>query len=186
MSLFSKLFACLLFPFILLSGCGNNDAPKDIAEQFWSFAQEKELDQAKYYVSWETASYLKYIADDKFKIAHVDLGKVTEKTERVEIDTIIVLARKQGDNIRIPTKTVLIKTEDVWRIQLQETLTGIIKQTVNEAAGQFNQMLSDGLNELDKALSESVDSVSHSLEQGAKELSNTLDALKKDLDTSRK
>ncbi len=185
MSLFSKLLVCIL-PFVLLSGCGDANEPKDVAEKFWSFAQEKELEQAKYYVSWETASYLKYIADEKFKIAHVDLGQMTEQAERVEIDTVIVLKRKQGDNIRIPTKTIVIKTENVWRIQLQETLTGIIKQTVNEAAGQFNQMLSDGLNELDKALSESVDSMSHSLEQGAKELSNTLDALKKDLGAPQK
>jgi len=194
MSLFSKLFT-LFLTLVFLSGCGGSNAPKDVAEQFWSFAQQKKLDQAKYYVSWETASYLKYMADDKFKIAHVDLSTVSEQEERVEIDTVIVLKREQGDNIRIPTKTVLIKTEGVWRIQLQKTLTGILKQSVNEAAGQFNQLLSEGLNELDKALNESVNAMSRSLEQGAKnlsktleesagELGNTLDGFKKDLETS--
>lgn len=196
MAFFFKVFT-LFLSLILLAGCGDSNDPKAIAEQFWSAVQQKKLDQAKQYISWETVSYLKYIDDKKLTIAHVDFGKVTEQAEQVDIDTVIVLVREQGDNIRIPTKTVLIKTEDVWRIQLQQTLTGIIKQTVNEAAGQFNQMLSDGLNELDKALSESVNSMSRSLEQGAKDLSktledsagelgNTLDTLKKDLDAQKK
>lgn len=196
MSLFSKLFT-LFFSLVLLASCGEKTRPNDIAEQFWEFAQQKQLDQAKHYVSWETASYLKYLSTDKLTIAHVDLGKISEQEKRVEIDTVIVLLRKQGDNVRIPTTTVLIKTEDVWRVQLQKTLVGVFSHTANEAAGQVNQLLSEGLKELDKALSESVNIMSRSLEQGAKDLSksleesagelgNTLDVLKKDLDESTK
>lgn len=199
MSFFSKLFTFLFALFLLfsLSGCSSNEEPQAIAEQFWAAAQQQKLEQAKNYVSWETATYLQYLADEKLTIAHVDLGKVSEQAERVDIETVIVLKREEGDDIRIPTKTVLIKTEEVWRVQLQKTLIGILSQTANKAAGQFGEILSQSLNELDKALSESVDSMSRSLEQGAQELSRsleesagqfgqTLDELRKDLEEPSK
>lgn len=178
----------------MLVACGNNsDDPKSIAEQFWSSAQDKKLDEAKQLVSWETVDYLRYIQDEKLTISHVDLGEVLQADDVAKIDTVIVLKREKGDDIRIPTKTVLVKTEGVWRIQLKKTLATVLTQTVRTAANQFNQLFSEGLNELDKVLSESVGVMTKSLQQGAEELSksleenaeqfgNTLDEMKKELE----
>ena len=193
----SRLFkSWIIFSlFFTLVACGNNDSsdPKSVAEQFWSSAQQKKLDDAKQFVSWETADYLRYIEDEKLTITHVDLGEVFQADDITKIDTVIVLKKEKGDDIRIPTKTVLVKTEGVWRVQLKKTLTAVLTQTVRTAANQFNQLFSEGLNELDKVLSESVSVMSESLEQGAKELSesleqnaeqfgHTLDEMKKELD----
>ncbi len=169
----------ILLSFLLalsLTACGDNPlTPNEVAEQFWQSAQQGKLESAKQLVSWQTVGYLKYFMDDKFTIKRVEFGESTTQEQRVEIDTILILEKKQGSDIRLPTKTVLIKTENVWRVQLKQTLAAVINQTINAAANQFNRMLQEGMSELNKALSGSINEISQSLEEGAKELGQTLE-----------
>ena len=165
-----------LFFIFLLTACGEKTLnPQEVAEQFWQAAKQGEMDSAKQLVSWDTAGYLKYFSDDKFIIKRVELGESVTQEEKVSIDTLLVLEKKGSSDVRIPTKTVVVKTENVWRIQLKQTLTAVINQTVNAVANQFNQLLKEGMQELGKALSGSVNEISKSLEEGAKELGESLE-----------
>ncbi|HEC04642.1 MAG TPA: hypothetical protein ENI84_00400 [Thiothrix sp.] len=169
----------ILISFLLalsLTACGDKSlTPNEVAEQFWQSAQQGKLESAKQLVSWQTVGYLKYFRDDKFTIKRVEFGESTAQDERVEIDTILIIEKKQGSDVRLPTKTVLIKTENVWRVQLKQTLAAVINQTINAAANQFNRMIQEGMSELNKALSGSINEISQSLEEGAKELGQTLE-----------
>lgn len=157
-----------------------------MAEQFWNSAQVGKLDAAKKMVTWDTSGYLKYFKDDKFNIKRVDFGEIEAQESLVKIDTALILERgskKQGkavasvakSDIRIPTQTILVKTEGVWRVQLKQTLAGVLNKTANAAANQFNQMLQQGMQELNNALSGSINEISKSLEEGAKDLGKTLE-----------
>ena len=159
-----------------------------MAEQFWDSVQVGKLDAAKQMVTWDTSGYLKYFKDDKFNIKRVDFGEVETLESLVKIDTTLILDRgskKQGkgetdaseakSDIRIPTQTILVKTEGVWRVQLKQTLAEVINKTANAAANQFNQMLQQGMQELNNALSGSINEISKSLEEGAKDLGRTLE-----------
>jgi hypothetical protein len=167
-----------LFVSFVLSGCGDDSlAPEEVAEQFWDAAQQGKLETAKQYVYWETANYLKYFKAEKFNIKRVEFAEANVQESFVKIDTTLILEKKNKGNsdIRIPTQTVLIKTEGVWRVQLKQTLAAVINKTINAAANQFNQMLQEGMLELNKALSGSINEISKSLEEGAKELGDTLE-----------
>ncbi len=188
------LFLFSLLVSFFLSACGGEKtlSPEEVAEQFWSSAQVGNLDAAKQMVTWDTSDYLKYFKDDKFNIKRVDFGEVITHDSLVKIDTTLVLERgekkdsqkesseadrraKVKSDIRIPTQTILVKTEGVWRVQLKQTLAEVINKTVNAAANQFNQMLQQGMQELNNAFSGSINEISKSLEEGAKELGKTLE-----------
>ena len=177
----SKILTSFLFvPFLVLglAACGSSDktlTANEVADQFWQAAQHGQMDSAKQLVSWQTASYLKYFKDEKFTIKRVELGESEVHADLVKIDTILVLQKKEGSDVRIPTKTVLVMTENLWRVQLKQTLAAVIDQTINAAANQFNQLLQEGMQELNKALSGSVEEISKSLEEGAKELGETFE-----------
>lgn len=193
MSQHKKLPALFLFSLLVsffLSACGGEKilSPEEVAEKFWSSAQMGKLDAAKHMVTWDTSGYLKYFKDDKFNIKRVDFGEVVAQDSLVKINTTLILERgerKRGEegtsqaegksDIRIPTQTILVKTEGVWRVQLKQTLAEVINKTVNAAANQFNQMLQQGMQELNNALSGSINEISKSLEEGAKELGKTLE-----------
>lgn len=150
-------------------------------------------------MTWDTAGYLKYFNNDKFYIKRVDFGEIETQESLVKIETTLILGRgmkNQGkdieksngqkatdesgvvetkSDIRIPTQTILVKTEGVWRIQLKQTLAEVINKTANAAANQFNQLLQQGMQELNNALSGSINEISKSLEEGAKDLGKTLE-----------
>ncbi len=160
----------------LLSACTDKPlSPKQVAEQFWQAAEQGHMDAAKQMVSWDTAGYLKYINDEKFKLKRVELGEADIQENVATFDTTLILQRKQGDDFRLPSRTVVIKTEGLWRVQLKQTMTAVLERSMNEAANQFNQLLREGMQELSKSLSGSVEEISKSLEQGAKELSGALE-----------
>ncbi len=171
----SKILIPLLIT-LMLTACGEKtQTPQEVAEQFWQSAQEGKLDSAKQLVSWDTAGYLKYFKDEKFVIKRVEFGESEAQDDLVKIDTTLILEKKEGSDIRIPTQTILVKTENVWRVQLKQTLAAVINQTLNAAANQFNQMLKEGMQELSKALSGSMSEITKSLEEGAKGLGEALD-----------
>lgn len=161
---------------IFLSACGNKAlSPRDVAEHFWQAAQQGHMDAAKQMVSWDTAGYLKYLSDDKFKLLRVELGEGDVKEKVATFDTQLIFQKADGDTIRLPAKTTLIKTEGVWRVQLKQTMAAVLEKSMDAAANQFNQLFREGLQELNKALTGSVDEISKSLEQGAKELGGALE-----------
>lgn len=173
-----QILITTLFVSLLLTGCdGKSLEPKDVAKQFWDAAQQGKLETAKIFVNWETVDYLKYFKAEKFKIKRVEFGEINSQESLIKIDTTLILEKKNKDSsdVRIPTQTVLIKTEGVWRVQLKQTLAAVINKTINAAANQFNQMLQQGVLELNKALSGSIDEISKSLEEGAKDLGNTFE-----------
>ncbi len=180
-----RKFIFFLSLLLVLSACTDKvRSPLEVAEQFWQSAQQGKMDAAKQMVSWETVGYLKYINDEKFTLRRVEFGEQDIQENKVTIDTVLVLERKQGSDVRIPTRTVIIKTEGVWRVQLKQTMTAVLQQTMNEVANQFNQMLRKGMQELNKALTGSVDDISKSLEEGARELGEALEGNARELNDS--
>ena len=168
----------LLFQWLLglnLVACTSNDAPEDVAKTFWSAVQNQKMETAKQMVTWQSAGSLKYLADERMRIKRFEFGEIKKGENLTEIETMLVMDRKDGDNVRIPTQTVLVFTEGVWRVNLKSTISAVVKESVNKFANKFEQLMREGLQELDKALSNSMEDISESLEEGAKELGDSLE-----------
>ena len=77
-------------------------------------------------------------------------------------------------SVRISGKTVLVKTEQGWRVDVKESLGSVVKKTVNNVFNQLNNMLQKGINELDKSFADSMDELGKNHEEGAKELDKSI------------
>ena len=171
----------ILLPFIflllLLTGCGSEPtaSAQSAAKAFWQAVIDKDMEQAKNLATWDTVDYLKYLNNKKVHPESFDLGEemLGEKTAEI---AVILHSKSQGqESIRIHGRTVLVKTDHGWRVNVKKSLGSVIKHTVNNVFDQLNNMMQKGIKELDQSFSDSMDEISKGLEEGAKELQRELD-----------
>ena len=167
-----------LFIFILfLMGCNSDpmDSPESAAKNFWQAVIDKDMEKAKNLATWDTVDDLKYLNSNKLHPERFYLGEKTIRDKTAEIGVTLHTKSEGEESIRIPGRTILIKTEHGWRIDVKKSLGSVIKQSVNNVFDQLNNMMQKGINELDKSFSDSMDEISKGLEEGAKELQRELD-----------
>jgi hypothetical protein len=160
--------------FLLLSGCTQSDTPKSVTERFWKAVQVRDMETAKQVATWDTVDYLKYLKSEKLHPERFELGGVMLGDTRAEVATTLFTQKQGKSGIKVPGVTVLVKTEQGWRVDVKKTLNSVVKHTIDNVFNQLNGFMQEGLKELDKSLSDSMDEVGKALEEGAKELRKEL------------
>ncbi|MCK5903230.1 MAG: hypothetical protein KAG28_08760 [Cocleimonas sp.] len=163
------------FLFWLLASCSANNSPESTANDFWQAVIEKDMEKAKSLATWDTTEYLKYLNKSKLHPERFELGETMMGERSAEIAVVLHTASEGGESIRIPGKTILIKTEHGWRVDVKQSLGSVVKQTVNNVFDQLNNMMQKGIKELDQSFSDSMNDIGKSLEEGAKELQRELE-----------
>ncbi len=169
----SILFLLLTVAF-LLTGCSETSSPKQVSQQFWEAVQKRDMETAKQLSTWNTVEYLKYLKVDKLHPERFELGEETLGEKNAKISTTLYTSRQGKSGIKVPGITVLVKIEQGWRVDVKQTLSTVVKETVNNVFEQLNGLMQEGVNELDKVLSESLTELGKALDQGAKELKKEL------------
>ena len=159
---------------LLLNGCTQPDTPKSVSEQFWKAVQVRDMESAKQLSTWDTVDYLKYLKNEKLHPERFELGEVMQGETRAEVATTLYTQKQGTSGIKVPGVTVLVKTEQGWRVDVKKTLNSVVKHTVNNVLNQLNGFMQEGIKELDKTLSESLDEVGRALEESTKELREEL------------
>ena len=173
--MFNKVFLSFIMFTFFLVGCGEKDqTPEAVAAEFWQAVIDKDMETAKTLATWDTVDYLRYIRSGQLKPARFELGEITPGARSAVIDTVLH-SRPQGQaSIRIPGQTVLIKTEQGWRVDLKETIGSTVKETVGTVFDQLNNIMKQGLQGLDKELSNSMKEVEKALQEGVDSLQKEL------------
>ena len=159
---------------LLLNSCVESGSPKDVTEIFWSAVQLRDMEKAKQVATWDTVDYLKYLKAEKLHPERFELGEVMLSETRAEVATTLYTQKQGKSGIKVPGITVLVKTEQGWRVDVKKTLNSVVKHTIDNVFNQLNGFMQEGLKELDKSLSESMNEVGKALEEGAKELKKEL------------
>ena len=181
---FALLSVFLMVMFLI--GCnGKEQTPESVAAEFWQAVIDQDMEKAKTLASWDTVDYLKYIRSGQLKPERYELGEVLKSDRTATIQTMLYSQPQGQASIKIPGRTVLLKTEHGWRVDLKETIGSTLKETVGTVFDQLNNLMQDGLKGLDKQLSDSMkgfdkqlsdtmDEVGKALEKGTEELRNEL------------
>ncbi|PID45819.1 MAG: hypothetical protein CSB47_06850 [Proteobacteria bacterium] len=177
----------LLLTMIFLVACTEKQqGPESVATEFWQAVVSQKMETAKSLASWDTVDYLKYIRSGQLKPERFELGEVM-KSEQTAIIKTTLYSQPQGQaSVKIPGRTVLVKTEHGWRVNLKETIGSTIQETVGTVFDQLgnvmheglkglDQQLSDSLQDLDKQLQGTMKDVGKALEKGVEELRNELE-----------
>ena len=168
------LFLLALIP-SLLTGCLFSSESQNavaVTEAFWQSILDKDMEKAKQLSTWESAEYLKFVQSDKINAQRFETGEVKVTDASAEVATILY-GGNTGD-VSIPVRTVLVRVENDWRVDVQKTMGSMVSGAMGAVVNELNSFMQDSLKGVDKALSEGVDSLGKALDQGLKQLQEDL------------
>jgi len=163
-------FLCLY----LLVGCVSSEEQqsRDVANRFWQAILADDMEVAKQLVTWESAQYLKFLRSQQMDAKRFETGELLITDGVAEVATVLYGGAK--GEMEIPLRTVLIRYEEGWLVDVQQTMGSMVSGAMGTIVDQLNNFMQDGLKGLDDSLSDGIDELGKSLEKG-------LDDLKKDL-----
>lgn len=173
----SKCRGLLLSLFVglfLISGCMSSEQQqaREVANSFWQAVLDKDMETAKGLVTWESVEYLKFLSNDKVIAQNFETGELQITDGVAEIAT--VLNSGSTAEMQIPVRTVLVRHEDGWLVDVQKTLGSMVSGAMGSIVDQLNSFMQDGLKGLDESLSDSIDQLGKTLENGLQDLQKEL------------
>lgn len=173
-----KLRIILLFTVIsfLLSACMFSSESQNavtVTNTFWQAVIDKDMEVAKQLSTWDSTEYLKFIESDKINAQRFETGEVKVTESSAEVAT--VLYGGNTGNIKIPVRTVLVRTDNDWRVDVQKTMGSMVSGAMGAVVQELNKFMQESLKGVDKALSEGIDELGKTLNQGFKQLQKDLE-----------
>ncbi len=159
-------------PLVLLAGgCGwlpERSDPAEVATQFWDAVQDEDLDLAMEHASL-MSSDLRDWAED-YEILEFTLGETLRNKKSAAVDTSVLT--KLGDfEMRPRFQTHLVREENLWKVDVDETQRDLAKGVVAAVAGRVRGALAEGARELGSALEEGL----RQLEEGMQDALEDMD-----------
>lgn len=114
------LFSLLL----LLSGCQSVSTPEQVTTAFWEAMAQGNLETAREHATQET-QYL-VIRQQNLDGATLKTGAVAIDGSNAEVATIITLKKPENNKV-LSFNTVLLKKNDLWKVDYQHTLNNLLK-----------------------------------------------------------
>lgn len=158
-----------------LSGCifsSESQQVRETTEKFWQAVLAKDMNATKDLVTWESASYLVFLSDNKLSAQRFETGEVKIQENMAEVATLLYGGEK-GD-MPIPVRTVLVRNQEKWQIDVQKTMGSMVSGAMGAVVEQLNTFMQNGLQDLDRALSESINQLNQTLKEGVDQLQKEL------------
>jgi len=175
-----NVFVLMVFMSLSLSACifsSDSQNARSVAEDFWQAVLEKDMEKAKMLVTWESLDYLKYLSSNHVSAQRIETGEVKITDNLAEVATILY-AGNDGET-QVPARTVLLKVDNVWRVDVQRTMGSIVSGTMGAVVNEMNDFMQQTIQGVDKALSGEIDKWGKSLDDGMKQLQKELEEQQK-------
>lgn len=112
----------LLSLLFLLSGCQTVSTPEQVATEFWQAMAGSDLDSARKYATRETQYLVN--REQTLEDATVKTGTALIGGSNATVATLMTL-KKSGSNDVLSFDTVLLKENDQWKVDYQQTLNNL-------------------------------------------------------------
>lgn len=162
---------------VLLSGCifsSESQQVRETTEKFWQSVLAKDMETTKTLVTWESAQFLGFLSDNSVSAQRFETGEIKVQENIAEVATVLYGGEK-GDMI-IPVRTVLVRHQEVWLVDVQKTMGSMVSGAMGAVVEQLNTFMQNGLKDLDRALSDNVNQLNQNLKQGMDQLQKDLTA----------
>ena len=162
---------------VLLSGCifsSESQQVRETTEKFWQSVLAKDMETTKSLVTWESAQFLGFLSDNSVSAQRFETGEIKVQENIAEVATVLYGGEK-GDMI-IPVRTVLVRHQEVWLVDVQKTMGSMVSGAMGAVVEQLNTFMQNGLKDLDRALSDNVNQLNQNLKQGMDQLQKDLTA----------
>ena len=167
--LFSLLF--------MLSGCQTVLTPEQVTLTFWEAMAQGNLESARKHVTQETQHLV--AKQQNLEGASIKTGEVVIDGPNATVSTIMTL-KKPENNEYLSFNTVLLKENDLWKIDYQQTLNNLSILPFGEL---FNSLRAIG-DAINKELEQQVPLFEKQIKSFSEELIRQLDEFRRNLEKS--
>jgi len=167
--LFSLLF--------MLSGCQAVLTPEQVTLTFWEAMAQGNLESARKQVTQETQHLV--AKQQNLEGASIKTGEVVIDGPNATVSTIMTL-KKPENNEYLSFNTVLLKENDLWKIDYQQTLNNLSILPFGEL---FNSLRAIG-DAINKELEQQVPLFEKQIKSFSEELIRQLDEFRRNLEKS--
>lgn len=115
--------AGLLSLLFLLSGCQAVSTPEQVTRAFWETMAEGNVDSARKYATQET-QYL-VTKQQNLEDATLKTGAVLIDGSNATVSTVMTLKKPENNKV-LSFNTVLLKEDDVWKVDYLQTLNNLL------------------------------------------------------------
>lgn len=158
---------------VLSAACA--DSPRDVAERFWTAAQEGDEETVRA-TSVETWGDHRFNTDGETEIGEFSFGETEIEGDDARVETRLTHI---GDDasIEVSFETVLVRREGEWLVDLNATTSrmvgSILGTTMREVARELAEGLGEAMGELSEELADGLlelgDAVGEAFEEGVRE-----------------
>ncbi|MFA5922016.1 MAG: hypothetical protein WC856_12100 [Methylococcaceae bacterium] len=167
--LFSLLF--------MLSGCQAVLTPEQVTLAFWEAMAQGDLESARKHATQETQHLV--AKQQNLEGASLKTGEVVIDGPNAKVSTIMTL-KKPENNEYLSFNTVLLKENDLWKVDYQQTLNNLSILPFGEL---FNSLRAIG-DAINKELEQQVPLFEKQIKSFSEELIRQLDEFRRNLEKS--
>ncbi|HEY8038009.1 MAG TPA: hypothetical protein VIF37_20745 [Methylobacter sp.] len=167
----------LLSLLFLLSGCQTVSTPEQVTTAFWEAMAEGNLDSARKYATQET-QYL-VTKQQNLEDATVKTGAILIDGSNATVSTVMTL-KKPESNKDLSFDTVLLKENDLWKVDYQRTLNNLLNLPFGDI---FKSLRAIG-ETLNKELEQQIPLFEKQIKSFNEELIRQLDEFRRQLEKS--
>ena len=167
--LFSLLF--------MLSGCQTVLTPEQVTLAFWEAMAQGNLESARKHATQETQHLV--TNQQNLEGASLKTGEVAIDGPNATVSTIMTL-KKPESNKHLSFNTVLLKENDLWKVDYQRTLNNLLNLPFGELFKSL-QAIGDAIN---KGLEQQIPLLEKQIESFSEELIRQLDEFRRNLEKS--
>ncbi len=167
--LFSLLF--------ILSGCQAVLTPEQVTQAFWEAMAQGNLDSARKHATQETQHLV--TKQQNLEGASIKTGEVVIDGLNARVSTIMTLKRSEN-NQPLSFNTVLLKENDKWKVEYQQTLNNLSILPL----GEFFKSLRAIGDAINKELEQQIPPFEKQIKSFSEELIRQLDEFRRNLEKS--
>lgn len=160
----------ILILFISFS-CTYVSTPEDVTRNFWNAIEKGDVEKAKKYAvpgSMDNESLTQNSTIELIAVS--DKADVENDTARVATE---IRMTTQDETGTYSFETVLVKTNDVWKVDYDKTVNSLMMSSIKEFGRELKQMgremgkaIGEAMKEMGKAMEEALNDARDSLKKG--------------------
>ncbi|NIM19873.1 MAG: hypothetical protein GTO51_06470 [Candidatus Latescibacteria bacterium] len=148
----SVILLAFLIPLIFSCSSGEDESLA-VAKAFWQALEDQDIEKARSYATKETAASLKPNDNEEDKDVDIVFGEVTFEDGKSIVETTM-RASDDETSMDIPLKTVLVKEEGEWKVDVNLTMMSMF----GGAMGAMMDAMKEGFEEMGKAMADEMKS----------------------------
>jgi hypothetical protein len=155
-----KAQACLILVILVLTAllaCGNSsDEALNVAKNFWSAMEERDIEKARTFATEETAGSVTINEDAEEQETDINFGEITFEDGAAMVATTIA-AKGDDSQMEMEMQTVLVKENGTWKVDVDRTFMSMFGGAMGAMMDQMGEAMQKGMEEMGKAMVDAME-----------------------------